>query len=292
MTNRQKKRNFVFTINNYTEDIKLKLQDVSCRYIIYKPEIGDSGTKHIQGVVCFEHPCEIRTCCNKLGGTAHCEFMRGTITQAVDYVRKEDTTDLSDPSFGITERGVMPSGAGSGQGNRSDLGNVLQSIQEGKRLRDILCDHTPEFFKYSKSIVLAIGISRGQRTWQTEVYWYYGSTGTGKSREAYELTNEPYTKMGGNKWWDGYDAHEDVIIDDYRRDLCTFAELLRLFDRYPMLVETKGASVPFLAKRIFITTPKSPRETWEGRCEEDLEQLTRRIKQVKHFSRLAASISL
>jgi hypothetical protein len=286
----QKKRNFIFTINNYTEQTKDVLSNVECLYICYKPEIGESGTRHIQGLVCFRGPTTIRSCCTKLGGSAHVEFMRGTIDQAYEYVAKEETTDTSDPTFGLTERGIRPAGAGLGQGSRTDLGELLVSIQSGKRAADILQLHTPEFFKYSKGIMLAISLSRGTRDFKTEVFWYYGPTGTGKSREAYELTNDPYTKMGGNKWWDGYDAHGDVIIDDYRRDLCTFSELLRLFDRYPMLVETKGASVPFLAHRIFITTPKSPRETWEGRCEEDLDQLTRRITQIKHFSNLAAAL--
>lgn len=94
---------------------------------------------------------------------------------------------------------------------------------------------------------------------------------------------DAYVKMGTNKWWDGYEQQECVIVDDYRRDLCTFAELLRLFDRYPMRVECKGASVEFYSKVIIITTPKAPADTWEGRCEEDIRQLERRIFEVRHF---------
>lgn len=113
-------------------------------------------------------------------------------------------------------------------------------------------------------------------------------TGTGKSRKAFEQYPQAYYKMPTTKWWDGYDRHEVVVVDDYRTNMCTFGELLRLFDRYPLLVELKGGTVNFLAKTIVITTPKSPRETWEGRCEEDLQQLLRRIEHVVHFPRIFA----
>lgn len=34
----------------------------------------------------------------------------------------------------------------------------------------------------------------------------------------------------------------------------------------------------------YVTTPKSPKDTWEGRTEKELGQLIRRIEQVVHFS--------
>jgi len=110
------------------------------------------------------------------------------------------------------------------------------------------------------------------------VYWYYGPTGCGKSRAAFEEAGlEAYVKMPTNKWWDGYEGEENVIVDDYRADFCTFADLLRFFDRYPMRVEYKGGSTQFLAKNIWITTPYSPERTWEKQSAEKLDQLIRRI---------------
>lgn len=118
----------------------------------------------------------------------------------------------------------------------------------------------------------------------------YIQTGSGKSREAYQQYPHGYYKMPTSKWWDGYDRHEVVIIDDYRRDLCSFGELLRLFDRYPLLVETKGGTVNFVAKTIVITTPKAPKETWDGRSDEDIKQLLRRIESVRYFPAMFADI--
>jgi hypothetical protein len=93
--------------------------------------------------------------------------------------------------------------------------------------------------------------------------------------------------MGSTKWWDGYVGQPYVIIDDYRPDLCTFSNLLQLFDRYPMRVEFKGGSCQFVAKYIFVTAPKSPRDMWCNRVEEDINQLMRRITLVRDFNMFA-----
>jgi len=66
--------------------------------------------------------------------------------------------------------------------------------------------------------------------------------------------------------------------------MCTFSELLRLLDRYPYTVETKGGSVQFNASMIIFTSPHSPMEMWGARTQEDLQQLMRRITEVRHFS--------
>jgi len=136
----------------------------------------------------------------------------------------------------------------------------------------------------------AIELHSSARSFKTEVYWYYGPTGTGKSRAANVEAPHAYWKSPVDKWWDGYSGQEDVIVDDYRRDLCTFATLLRLFDRYPLRVEYKGGSCEFRSKRIFITSPKSPKDTWtEGekpRTDEDIQQLLRRITKIVHFDAL------
>lgn len=74
-----------------------------------------------------------------------------------------------------------------------------------------------------------------------------------------------------------------MIIDDYRCNFCTFSNLLRLLDRYPQQVECKGGTLQFNAKTIIITAPKHPRVMWGGREDEDLNQLCRRITEIRFF---------
>ena len=212
--------------------------------------------------------------------------MRGTIEQACAYCSKEETRDADAP-FGFVEEGTRPLSAGSA-GGRSDLKAVAAAVQSGAGISAVAAAHPVSVILFNRGIQFLIGLQVKSRTWPTQVYWFYGPTGSGKTRAASDACPTAYWKSVGHKWWDGYEAHEDVIIDDYRTNFCAFNELLRLFDRYPMQIEVKGGSREFVARRLYVTTPKPPRETWNLRCEEDLGQLLRRIHEVRHFPALFA----
>lgn len=89
---------------------------------------------------------------------------------------------------------------------------------------------------------------------------YWGPTGTGKSRRAWESGGDgAYAKCPRSKFWDGYQAQETVIIDEFRGGI-DVAHLLRWFDRYPCRVEIKGSSRPLMAKTIWITSNLHPHD--------------------------------
>ena len=220
--------------------------------------------------------------------------MRGTIDQAIAYSSKEDSRDLAaldstGAIFGFTEHGERPS---NHQGARSDLAAVAALVSTGASKRAVAEAFPREFIQFGRGIEHLQAVLQGRRDGPPEVFWFWGPTGTGKTRTAYStctievdgVAHDPFFKMATNKWWDGYEGQRDVIIDDFRRDFCTFAELLRLLDRYPLTVEIKGGTVSFTSRRIFITTPKNVEDTWEGRNVGDLEQLRRRITEVRFFA--------
>lgn len=291
-------RNWVFTLNNYTQDDVEHLRrlfsgfgvtddgeigHVARGYVCFQPERGANGTPHLQGCVCFDNPRLLNGVKRALGERYHVEPMRGTVDQAVAYCSKEDTRD-ADAGFSFEEYGTRPrSGSGAGRGTRSDLGDVAALIKSGKRMREVAEAHSSDFIKYHKGFVALQSTLQRKRDFKTKVYWYYGPTGSGKSRAAYEEAGEDvYTKMGENKWWDGYEQQKCVIIDDYRPSLCSWAELLKLFDRYEHRVEVKGCSVHFASEVIYVTTPLSPQLTWAD-TKEDINQLLRRIDVVRRF---------
>jgi len=210
-----------------------------------------------------------------ISARAHVEKCKGTPEQNRDYCSKEEGREPGTEPF---VWGVFPN-----QGHRTDLDGLYALIKEGTSERNILEADPGNYFKYSGGIKRALILHQARRDWKPTVLWWYGSTGSGKSREAAERFPDAYWKMGSSRWWDGYDGQSEVIVDDYRRDLCTFGELLRILDRYPLLIEYKGGTCQFLAKTIVITTPRSPRDTWTGRTDEDLAQLERRIDEVKLF---------
>lgn len=127
-----------------------------------------------------------------------------------------------------------------------------------------------------------------QRASSPEVLWYWGATGTGKSRAAAADAAERGHGLDdvfwhpGGKWWDGYDRQAVVILDDFRPGNWKFAYLLRVLDRYPMRVEVKGGFRQLDSPLIIISCPKHPAECYLD-SGEDLEQLLRRITTIREF---------
>lgn len=133
-----------------------------------------------------------------------------------------------------------------------------------------------------------------ERTGKTSVHWFYGPTGTGKTYRAYQLCDTadepPYTAMGSSKWWDGYDGHKIVVIDDMRADFMPFQQLLRLFDEYPMRVECKGGSRQVLANTFYVTCPFPPSELFGTIPNEDVGQLLRRLTSIVRFAPMGVRV--
>jgi len=116
---------------------------------------------------------------------------------------------------------------------------------------------------------------------RVDVFW--GRTGTGKSRRAWnEAGFGAYPKDPRTKFWDGYREQEHVVIDEFRGDI-DISHVLRWFDRYPVIVEVKGGSVSFVAKRIWITSNVDPRDWFPNVCQETKNALIRRLN-ITHFN--------
>jgi len=301
---RKRTRGFMFTFNNPTAETHGLLKELVprfCSYIIFQREKAPTtGTLHYQGFIYFDAQKDwsfvVDNLTEKFGlrgiSVRHADC---SVRSNIEYCSKDESRDAT-PDAGPYCFGTEP----AGQGKRTDLSEIVAVCRSGAGPGAVAESFGAEYIKYHRGIAALSVLYMAARDFPTQVYWFYGPTGTGKSRFAFEeahrrlkeefpgdandlILSKPYYKMGTNKWWDMYCGHKLVIVDDYRPDMCTFGELLRLFDRYPHKVETKGGVTEFLARYIYITTPRSPSETWGTRSEEDLGQLTRRIVQVKHF---------
>lgn len=213
-------------------------------------------------------------------GTPHLEPTGGTPQQAIAYCEKEETRDPN-AGFGFVEFGQRPDGPG--QGSRTDLAEIGKRLREGEAIKEVAEAYPGDFIRYHRGLVAYAALFSVPRTTKTEVYWFYGSTGSGKSYAARALAGENafWKSMDSSKWWDGYDGTANVVMDDYRCNFSTFTFLLRLFDEYPLQLEIKGGTVNFAAKKIYVTAPYRPEQMWSTR--EDLVQLTRRITEVKLY---------
>lgn len=261
-------RGWCFTRNNYTvEDIVL-IDDVATisNYLIYGKEVGASGTPHLQGYVYFENSKSFSKM-TKLLPHCHLETQRGTGIEASEYCKKEGD---------FKEFGTLPA-----QGKRNDIKTVKDEILSGGGMSQII--DIASNYQTLKIGEMLLKYKEKKRNFKPNVVWIHGSSGAGKTRLAYELFPELYRKTNGSgKWWDGYDAHPAVLIDDIKDNSKEmYSLLLELLDRYDVRVEAKGGSRQFLAKDIIVTSLLSPYELFSQF--DNAVELLRRIDEVKQI---------
>jgi len=257
---------WVFTINNFTEEHISWVMGLEVLKICAAKEVGEAGVPHIQGAVTFKRKytlLQLKKHCKE----AHWEVARAR--QDFNYCKKVGGEVIRDEDH-------------KQQGKRTDLDLIRKQINEGSSLKDIseTCSSIQELQFADKYMKLhQVPLPKNTRI---EVYWYYGCTGTGKTKSVLEQC-DPYIPLS-HKWWDGYEGQDSVLLDDLRPDWCKPAELLRLLDnyRYQYKVEVKGGSLQLLATKIWVTCPWHPNDFWKD-TNEDPKQLIRRIHELKHF---------
>lgn len=272
VTEMSRARAYVFTVNNPTEEEVNDLQCITCRYIVYQHERGEGGTVHIQGYVVFDNAVGFATAKRRIGARAHVEVRRGSHVQAKAYCTKDETRI---PGSMIYERGDEPA-----QGVRSDLEEVRTMLDDGASLLEIAETNFGTFLRYNRGLQLYRLLRTNQRSWKTRVIILYGEPGTGKSRMAQLLHPGAYWKPHG-MWWDGYEHHSEVVIDEFYGWL-PYNLILNLLDRYPLNVEVKGGTVSFVARTVILTSNREA-ETWYPR--QEFGALERRLDLIVRFSK-------
>ena len=258
-------RNYVFTHNNY-DGTKVE-DEVSCKYIVYGKEVGESGTPHLQGFISFKEG-KTETAVRVLLPGCHVEVAK-TVEEAIEYCKKEGE---------FTERGVAPKSlkkANDGQRENWDL--ILACAKRGA------IDEIPSELqiKYDRALHAIADRETKKRPMETleelEHVWYCGPSGTGKSKKAREENPGAYLKMA-NKWWDDYDGEEVVILEDFDRvhaDKLVY-HLKIWADRYPFRAEKKGGTVVIRPRKLIITSNWHPDELWTDL--KDLGPIVRRFQ--------------
>lgn len=234
-----------------------------CKYVRGQLEQGSGGYLHWQLLVGLERKGSLRTIKRIFGDECHAELSRSDA--ANDYVWKEDTR-VQGTQF---EMGALP----FRRNEKKDWEAIWTKAKEGdldaipadvrvvsyRTLRAIASDHST-----------AVGMVR-------EVFVFWGTTGTGKSRRAWEEAgDQAYCKDPRSKFWDGYQSQSHVVIDEFRGGI-DVAHLLRWFDRYPVRVEIKGSSRPLVATKIWITSNLEPKYWYPDLDPMTIDALMRRL---------------
>lgn len=242
------------------------------RYIVYQQEeCPETKKKHWQIYVEFEKTKRVKGVQKEIGDEkAHVEVRKGTREEARAYCMKEETR------VGVTrEHGIWK----TEQGKRTDIHDLVNDVMAGDTLQCIIYKHASAYLKYHNGISKMVIALEGKRDWKPDVTIYWGKPGTGKTANAvFMCGKEEYFMTHNPKWWDGYEGHKKVIIDDFDPKLWDINYMLRLLDRYEFRVEIKGGSRSFLAKDIYITSNFNPKDWYKG--DKQYEALQRRLDNI------------
>lgn len=220
------------------------------RYCIWQYEIApETGRKHVQGYVELHTPVRIPGMKDLMGTPkAHLEGRKGTRDQARAYCQKADTRD---PELGGPyEWGEW---SGKGAGNRSDLTNAIQVLKKDGVMA-VAREH-PETFVRNHRGLRELAYTLRQEEAQSKlrnvtIIVLYGTPGAGKSHVCFQLAQRlklvayPVTppNKGGPVWFNGYNGEKMIIMDDFS-DWMDYQPLLRLTDKYPYQVQSKGGMI-------------------------------------------------
>lgn len=271
-----------YSDQEYNDLVDQYLRLSPIKYVVYQREVcPETGRHHYQGYVEFNKTCTYKQMRVHLNcPSVHLEDRKGTQEQAIAYCKKEGSR-ATGCFFDVFEWGVP-----ARQGSRTDLavvrGSILNSIDSSTNVRDFAIANPVLYVKNHVGIEKLIYHHKLPRNHAMQVEIYWGETGTGKTRKAFEENKDLYIKPFG-QWWNGYEGQECVLIDDYDGYL-NFREFLQLTDRYPHQVPTKFGFRQFTSKKIIFTSNIDPVLWYSDQENSSLGAFKRRITRVIKFS--------
>lgn len=233
-------------MNNYTEVQRTLLQQMECRYIVIGREVGEQGTRHLQGYVVFSNGKTMRSV-SRLIPNSHLEVSRGLPSEAANYCKKDgDWWEKGDCPVDPARRGE----------NEMDRWNEARKAACEGRFDDIPSDiYTRYRGSYHAMYNYALEHRHLEDNDVLHNIWYWGRSGCGKSRRARREYPNAYLK-NKNKWWNGYTDQEAVIVDDIdpSHRVWIGAFLKEWTDHYRFQAETKGGCRVIRPKTIVVTS--------------------------------------
>lgn len=201
-------RNWVFTYNNYTDEIIAKLSvlgiEQGVKYIVFGKEVGETGTPHLQGFVRFSKQVR-RTKAVSIIGDCWMEVAVSEV-DAIKYAKKDgDFVEV-----GSVEK--KP-------GRRNDLEEFKNDVKAGTlSLKEVREKHSETYAKYSRFCIEYVQDHRPAkevehhplRNWQKDL-------NTILNRPANDRTIVFVVDVKGNSgktWFSHYyrSLHEDVQV--------------------------------------------------------------------------------
>lgn len=257
------------------------------RFLVLQLERGNTGNRlHLQGYLQCRSPQRFSRLHRLLDPRLALDESHGSADANLAYCTKEDTR----------VDGPWQAGTMVGQGKRSDLDALKESIYAGKSDAYLWENHFSCMAKYRNVATTCRAVRIRAATAGTpagsepplkplSVYVYWGLPGSGKTRRAiYESDYGVLCSATKDRiWFDNYEPGRDIILDEFDGEI-PINELKRLLDVYPVELPVKGSHVPRDCKRIFVTSNIDPINWYPTVDRVHRDALFRRFTAVEHVS--------
>lgn len=247
-------------------------------YVIFGEEIGPvSGKLHYQGYVQWAR---------KIRATTLSKHFKGV------YFKPSDGSPLSNMTYCSKDGKVWTYGepkptaqqaAGAAQ---QEIWHDIKELAKQRKYGQIYEKYPSQMIRYGNSIMNShkyIDVPDVPERCETQVYWYYGKTGCGKSHGIREILPSNHYKKRKTKYWDNYLYQEHVYIEELSdKDECIVNELKEWLDVWNFPAEFKHGAIPvdIRPKAIYITSNYSIEEIFNPI---DAECIRRRCTVIKKF---------
>lgn len=267
-------KNWHFTLNNYTDDDLKKIDDYASAhpdvFILYGFEVGkETGTPHLQG--CIHYPkVETQQATKKYMPRGRIRKCTGTIQENITYCSKE-----KEPKD-IIQYGKTPISGPDANRNKAKRFIELAKLGDFATIEQEMPAMYASRYRTMQQIATDHMIKPADLEAPCGI-WIYGESGCGKTTAARTQYGAYYSKPA-NKWWDGYQGEETVIIEDLDPDHKCLGHHLKLWtDKWSFPAEVKGGMRCLRPKRVIITSQYSISEVWPDQSA-TVEALTRRCE--------------
>lgn len=204
----------------------------------------------------------------------------------VQYLRTND--DLKRAIAYVKKDGKWIEWGDAGINPKLKFAELKQKIKsmELNEYADKVANNLTEVRAYKELRPLLTKPYRGVR----KLYWFFGKTGCGKTRKAWEIIDESNLSstqivFSGKRFVNNYAGEKVVLIDDLRKSDIELNVLLKMLDRYPYTVDTKGSFANWDAEVIIITSHFCPKLCYSFEKDgvvklyDNADQLVRRLRE-------------
>lgn len=259
-------RNWIWTLNNYTEEEESAITEWEAKYLVFGREIGrKKGTPHLQGFVMWNSVKSFSQL-KKLNPRISWRVAKTTV-EAAEYCKKDGD---------FYESGTAP----AGQGKRSDIDLAYDLAKAGKKLSDA-CEARLNY-QALRVFQIASSVHEPPPVRELTVQWFWGPAGSGKTYEAIVKDGgRPLEYRGG---FFSITTAEHVVIDDIDHTMPAQL-LLKLLQEYTFQMPVKGSYMWSKYTKITVTCTMCPEAFWAvyPGAAGHVDQLLRRITTCRYF---------